>query len=185
MSLPKPAFIIQPLGPEHDRSAFFSDVEPLDRYLKQQANQDVRKGLSLTYVLVPSEDRARIAGYYTVCSDNIRIDDLPPELVKKLRLPHYQTIPATLIARLARDRSYKGQELGELLLSNALKLAWQASHTIASWAVTVDAKNEKARQFYLAFGFTSFTDTPRRLYLPMQTIARVLNRDALHNGLTS
>ena len=31
------------------------DAEPLERYLKQQAGQDVRKDLSLTYVLAPAE----------------------------------------------------------------------------------------------------------------------------------
>jgi GNAT superfamily N-acetyltransferase len=163
-------FLSEPLGPQHDRAAFSCEVEPLERYLKQQANQDVRKDLSVAYVLAPVENRSRIAGYYTVSSDNIPIDDLPPELVKKLKLPHYNTIPATLIGRLARDSSYKGKSIGELLLSNALKLAWETSHRIASWAVTVDSKDEKARRFYLDFGFIPFIDTEKRLYLPMRTI---------------
>jgi GNAT superfamily N-acetyltransferase len=170
VSAPPPEFFAEPLGPQHNRAAFSYEAEPLDRYLKQQANQDSRKSLSVTYVLVPAEDRSRIAGYYTVSSDVIPIDDLPPELVRKLRLPNYDTIPATLIGRLARDVSYKGKGIGELLLSNALQLAWRASQKIASWAVTVDSKDEKASRFYLAFGFIPFADTHRRLYLPMRTI---------------
>jgi predicted GNAT family N-acyltransferase len=163
-------FLAEPLGPQHDRAAFSCAAEPLDRYLKQQANQDSRKSLSVTYVLVPAENRSRIAGYYTVSSDVIPIDDLPTDLVKKLRLPRYDTIPATLIGRLARDVSYKGKGMGELLLSNALQLAWRAGQSVASWGVTVDSKDEKASRFYLAFGFIPFADTHRRLYLPMRTI---------------
>ncbi len=34
----------------------------------------------MPYVLVSDDDR--IAGFYTLTSDNIRLDDLPPELVK-------------------------------------------------------------------------------------------------------
>jgi GNAT superfamily N-acetyltransferase len=168
------SFIAEPLGPEHDRASFTCESEALERYLKQQANQDIRKDLSITYVLVPSGDRRRIAGYYTLCSDTILIDDLPAELVLKLRLPRYRTIPATLIGRLARDLAFKGKGLGELLLSNALRLAWQVSQTVGSWAVTVDAKDDKARKFYEDFGFTPFADTPRRLYMPMKTVGRCI-----------
>jgi GNAT superfamily N-acetyltransferase len=168
------AFFAEPLGPQHDRAAFSCEAEPLERYLKQQANQDLRKDLSVTYVLTPTENRSRIAGYYTVSSDNIPIDDLSADLVKKLKLPHYNAIPATLIGRLARDSSYRGKGIGELLLSNALKLAWETSHRIASWAVTVDSKDEKAHRFYLDFGFIPFTDTEKRLYLPMRTIEQLM-----------
>ena len=163
MSATAPSFIAEPLGAEHDRASFSCESEALERYLKQQANQDIRKDLSVAYVLVPSGDRRRIAGYYTLCSDTILIDDLPVELVRKLRLPHYRTIRATLIGRLGRDLAFKGKGVGELLLSNALRLAWEVSQTVASWAVTVDAKDDTARQFYQHVGFTSFADTPRRL----------------------
>jgi GNAT superfamily N-acetyltransferase len=163
-------FLSDPLGPQHDRAVFSCGVEPLDRYLKQQANQDLRKDLSVTYVLAPAKNPCRIAGYYTLCADTIPLDDLPPELVKKLRLPSYNTIPATLIGRLASDASYKGKGMGELLLCNALQLAWRASQRVASWAVTVDSKDEKAKHFYLDFGFIPFADTERRLYLPIRTL---------------
>jgi GNAT superfamily N-acetyltransferase len=168
-------FVSELLSPQHNRAGFSCEVEPLERYLKQQAGQDMRKRLAVTHVLVLGGDRNRIAGYFTLCADSIPIRDLPEELVKKLRLPHYDRIPATLIARLARDVSFKGQGIGEFLLLNALELAWQASQRIASWAVTVDAKNEKARRFYLDFGFIAFTDTESRLYLPMRTVEQLLS----------
>lgn len=167
-------FISEPLSAQHDRETFSCEVALLDRYLKQQASQDVRKRLAVTYVLVPAGNRSRIAGYYTLCADSIPTDNLPDDLIKQLRLPHYDRIPATLIARMARDVSYKGQGVGELLLANALKLAWEASQRIASWAVTVDAKNERARHFYVDFGFIPFIETERRLYLPMRTVGELL-----------
>ncbi len=77
MSGTDPAFVAELLGSAHDRASFRCESEPLERYLKQQANQDVRKDLSVTYVLVPAGDRRRIAGYYTVSSDAIPIEDLP------------------------------------------------------------------------------------------------------------
>jgi predicted GNAT family N-acyltransferase len=146
-------------------------VEPLDRYLKEQASQDAKKRAAVPYVLVTVE--GRIAGYYTLSSDNIRLDDIPGELVKKLNLPRYPFIGATLIGRLARDLAFRGQGIGELLLADAVKRALEMSKHIASAAVVVDAKDERARCFYGEFGFIAFPETANRLFLPMRTIEQL------------
>jgi predicted GNAT family N-acyltransferase len=113
----------------------------------------------------------RIAGYYTLSSDNIRLDDVPPELVKQLNLPRYPVLGATLIGRLARDLTFKSQGLGEILLVDALKRSLAMSRQIASTAVIVDAKDDKAHAFYRSFGFIAFPDSSNRLFLAMRTIA--------------
>ncbi len=138
--------------------------------MQQQAKQDARKRIAAPYVLL-SED-GRIAGFYTLSSDNIRSDDLPPDLLKKLKLPRYAYFPATLIGRMARDLSFKG--LGKIVLADALHVALETSKTIASVAVVVDAKNENARRFYSNFGFLSFPETSTRLFIPMQTVQESL-----------
>jgi predicted GNAT family N-acyltransferase len=113
----------------------------------------------------------RIAGYYTLSSTNVAVNDLPPEIQRKL--PHYLTIGGTLIGRLARDQSFRGQGIGQLLLVEALKVSLAMSRQIASYAVLVDAKDEKAAQFYSNFGFTPFPDAANRLYLRMETIRKL------------
>lgn len=112
----------------------------------------------------------RIAGFYTLSSDNVRGDDLSPELTKKLKLPRYTSFPATLIGRLARDLSFRKQGVGKTLLADALHVALATSKTIASVGVLVDAKDEGVRRFYSEFGFLSFPNTLNRLFLPMQTV---------------
>jgi hypothetical protein len=116
---------IEPLGQKHDklRAAFSCGAESLDRYLKQQAGQDAKRRAAVPYVLVSTDNR--IAGYYTLSSDNIRADDLPSEIVKQVKLPRCPVIGATLIGRLARDLSFRGQGVGELLLVDDLKMRWQ------------------------------------------------------------
>jgi predicted GNAT family N-acyltransferase len=146
-------------------------VEPLDRYLKQQASQDAKKRAAVTYVLVTEDDR--IAGYYTLSADNIRVDDLPPELLKQLKLPRYPALGATLIGRLARDLSFRGHGIGELLLIDALKVALAMSRKIASAAVVVDAKDDNSRRFYSELGFIAFPERANRLFLPMLTIEKL------------
>jgi hypothetical protein len=98
------------------------------------------------------------------------INGLPAETVNKLNWPRYPQLPATPIGRLARDITF--QNLGELLLLDALKRAW-TNREIGSLAVIVDAKDEGSRRFYARYGFLSFPDTANRMYLPMKTIGRL------------
>ena len=120
-------------------------------------------------------DSGRLAGYYTLTQDNIDAEDIPPESIKQLNLPRYERIGATLLGRLARDLTFKGQGVGELLLVDALKRALEMSRHIASAAVVVDAKDDKAHQFYRDFGFIPFPDSKKRLFLPMVTIQKLLS----------
>jgi GNAT superfamily N-acetyltransferase len=90
---------------------------------------------------------------------------IPESLQKKLP---YKNLPVTLLGRLARDTSYKGNGIGELLLADALRRAYQASSSIGAWAVVTDPINEKARAFYEGFGFVSLESG--RMFIPMETI---------------
>jgi len=126
-------------------------------------------------VLVTADNR--VAGYYTLSANIILAEDLPAETVKKLKWPRYPELPATLIGRLACDRAFRGQGIGELLLLDAVRRALKASAEVASLAVVVDAKDEEARRFYAKYGFLSFPDERNRLYLPMKTIEELFSNE--------
>lgn len=172
MAEEKPAFRFEPLDKQkHDRAAFSCEQEPLSAYLKQQANQDLKKRIAAVFVL--TSDGKQIAGYYTLSQYAIDAGELPPEVSKRLGLPKYSELPATLLGRLARSTEFKGKGVGELLLVGALKQALAQSKGIASIAVVVDAKDEKAKCFYKEYGFIELPDHPQRLFLPMETIAQM------------
>ena len=129
----------------------------------------MRKQLTAVYVLTP--DGKAIAGYYTLSAYPVGLDKIPEEIAKKLtRMPD---VPATLVGRLARSTAYKGQGIGEILLMDALKRSLANSAHVASWAVVVDAKDENAIVFYKKYGFMEIPAVPYRLFLPMETIAKV------------
>lgn len=129
----------------------------------------MRKQLTAVYVLTP--DGKAIAGYYTLSAYSVGLDKIPEEIAKKLtRLPE---VPATLIGRLARSTAYKGRGIGEILLMDALKRSLANSAHVASWAVVVDAKDENAIVFYKKYGFMEIPAFPKRLFLPMATIAKL------------
>lgn len=153
----------------HDKSAFSSGVQQLDRYLRQQASQDHRRNISVIYVLTKA-DSAIVTGYYTLSSTSINLNLLPNEMQTKL--PRYPTLPSTLIGRLAVDEKYHGKKLGEKLLIDALKRSLKASKNIGSMAVIVDAKNDNAIQFYQSYGFIQFNEIPDKLFIQMAIIAK-------------
>lgn len=161
-------YVIEPLDMQkHDRAAFSSGVAPLDTYLKNQANQEVKKRIAATYVLCEQDSRA-IIGYYTISTASIETTQLPEDITK--RLPRYTALPAMLIGRLAVDQRYRGRRLGEYLLVNALKRCFKLSQEIAAMAVLVDAKDEGSAKFYERYGFRRFSDRPLSLYMPIAEI---------------
>ena len=170
--LPVHKFRFEPLGAKHDRAAFSCGQERLDTYLKQQAGQDVRKRVAAVYVLTP--DGKTVAGYYTLSQYAVDSGELPEELTRKLRLPKYDKLPATLLGRLARDHQFRGYGLGEILLMGALKRALEHSRNIASVAVVVDAIDDKAAEFYRSYGFIALPDHQQRLFIPMRTVDELL-----------
>ena len=163
-------FSVEPLGKNHNRTAFSSGSQPLDAYFRTQARQDVEKRVAATFVLRDTETD-RIAGFYSLSSTAVPLDKFPPEVAKKL--PKYPPVPATLLARLAIDSAYRGQGLGEFLLLHALEKSLEHSQEVASTAVIVDAKDEAARSFYLKHRFLELPDQPMRFFLPMKTVEKL------------
>lgn len=155
---------IEPLGDIHDRAALSCGKEPLDRYLRQQATQDIRRGVASVFVAVAPENPQRILGFFTLSAALIVPADLPPETAK--RLPRHP-IPAALIGRLAVDRSVARRGLGGILLADAIDKATTAAATVAMAAVAVDPIDDEARSFYAAFGFRSLEGPQRRMFLAL------------------
>lgn len=162
---------VEPLGRQHDRTAFHCGAEALDRYLKQQARQDADKRVAAPFVAVRPPD-ARVLGYYTLSASVLTLSDLPEDMTRKL--PRYPQLPVTLLGRLAVDQSTKGQGLGEHLLLDALQRSLAHADQIAAMAVVVDAKNESAASFYRHYGFLTLQARPSRLFVPMRLVAQLL-----------
>src|SRR5208283_3422026 len=102
-------------------------VEGLDRYLKTQAGQDVRRKANAVFVLSLEVEPARVLGYYTLCAMAISQGEVP-EAARK-RVPRYPLVSATLIGRLAVTKDRQGQRLGSILLADALQRAFESADT--------------------------------------------------------
>lgn len=160
-------FSIEKLKSSHVRKSFTCGIDSLDDYIQKQATQDERRHISVTYILHNTELNT-IAGFYTLSSTTIESKYLSDEITRKL--PNYPLIPATLIGRLAIDKSYQGKKLGEILLMDALHRSYESSKTIASFAVVVEAINKEAVRFYKKYGFIDFIAHEKLLYIAMKTV---------------
>jgi len=160
--------VIEPLDSSHDRAAFDCGVPVLDRYLREQASQDVKRRVGNCFVALDKEAGA-IAGYYTVAASSIPVASLPEQETR--RLPRYPILPATLIGRLAVGRHYQGQKIGSALLVDALHRSVQAAP--ASFTLLADAKDENAAAFYRKHGFIPLQSRPLSLFLPIATALKL------------
>jgi ribosomal protein S18 acetylase RimI-like enzyme len=158
----KAPFVVEPLAPDHDRTAFACGVDALDRYFQHQAGQDVRRRAAACFV---ARDIAtgRIAGYYTLAAGSVLLSEMPAPLVK--HLPRYPSVPVARLGRLAVALAYRGLSLGGALLWDAVERATRSE--VAVYALVVDARDDQAESFYRHYGFVAFGSLPRSLILPL------------------
>ena len=159
-------FYSEALG-KHDRSAFASGNERIDGYFRTVVSQDVKRNYAHCYVLVEKETN-RLAGFYSLSATNIPLTEIPPEAARKL--PRYPTVPAALIGWLGRDVRFRGQEVGAMLLRDAVVRV--AKSNIGVHALCADAIDDAAVNFYRRFLFMPFEGRPRSLFLPLATAVK-------------
>ncbi|MDH5723005.1 MAG: GNAT family N-acetyltransferase [Alphaproteobacteria bacterium] len=153
--------LFEHLNPKkHDRKSFDCGVEALNLYLQRGANQDQRRSLTKTYVLVEGE---RVIGYYSISAHSILRDNLPDDI----KLASYKEVPFLLLGRLAVDKEFQGQGYGDALIFHAFKITLDAAEKVGILGMVVDAKDKKAVSFYEGFGFKRLTGSEKRLVLPL------------------
>jgi ribosomal protein S18 acetylase RimI-like enzyme len=159
-------FVTEALSRDHDRTAFRSGVDVLDRYLREFALQDMRRRVTGCFVAV--NDARAIVGFYTLAATSVAIEALPSGFSK--RLPPYPLVPAVLMGRLAVATEYQRQRLGRALIIDAAIRTDRMR--IGAFAMIVDAKDDRALAFYRDNSFTLLPGETRRLFAPLATLLR-------------
>jgi GNAT superfamily N-acetyltransferase len=171
MAPPRPDLKIEALTSHHDRDSFSCGIDSLDRYLRTQASQDVRRKANGVFILVEPGKPSIVLGYYTLCATALAQGDVPATARK--HVPRYPLVSATLVGRLAVSESRQGERLGTMLLADAVQRTYASAATVGSSMLVVDAINERAAAFYERNGFMRLPDS-LRLVLPMHTIQRLV-----------
>ena len=166
-----PDLRVEALAPRHERADFSCGVDELDRYLKTQAGQDIRRKANGVFVLVESAQPEAVLGYYTLCATGLPQGEVP--VAARKHIPRYPVVSAVLIGRLAVCEARQGQHLGAVLLADAVRRVHAHASTIGASMMVVDAISERAADFYESHGFIRLPESPR-LVLPMDVIKRLV-----------
>ncbi len=164
-------YLIEKLDPSrHDRAGFSCESEDLTRFLRERARKEMEAGASACFVLVEKAQPFSIQGYYTLSQASVILRALPQDLGRKL--PRYPELGATLIGRLARAIHQKGNGLGGLLLTDALRRSLRLSGQAGAVVVVTDPKDAHARGFYAKHGFRDLDD--RRMFMSMASVRAMI-----------
>ena len=161
----------EPIGKHHDRDAFDCGEEALNEFLRRYARKSHELGGAKTFLAIDDTDNKVILGFYSLSPASVAYARTP-DLVKRGLARH--DVPAFRLARLAVHRRAQGQGLGGQLLLAAGRRCLLASAEVGGVALLIDAKNERAAQWYAAYGAVPLLDAPLSLLLPLKTIEAAL-----------
>ncbi|MCH9770067.1 MAG: GNAT family N-acetyltransferase [Gammaproteobacteria bacterium] len=164
-------WIVEKLNPkQHQREDFDCGVEVLNAYLKTRANQEQKKRLNVTYVVVADEVKSPkpILGFYTLTNSSMVLYFVEPVL--RRHIPPNYDIPTLKIGRLALAKDLQGQGIGKFMLKDACDRLIEMSVISGIKGLEVVAKNEVVANFYKSFGFCRLIDNKNTLFLPIETI---------------
>jgi GNAT superfamily N-acetyltransferase len=141
--------------------------------LQRYARQNHTSGGAKCFVAVESGAPEQILGFYTLSPASLLYARTPETL--RRGLGRYD-VPVFRLGRLAVDVAAQGQGLGGQLLMAAGARALLVSHQVGGVALLIDAKDERAAQWYRKFGAHSLPDAELSLLIPLKTIAAALTR---------
>jgi GNAT superfamily N-acetyltransferase len=149
------------LSAKHDLSAFDSGSPEFDGWLRRWALRNEAQGGSRTYVVCQG---VQVVAFYCLANGAVMHADAPRRVRQNMPNP----IPVMVLGRLAVDRRFQRQGLGEALLLDAVMRTLQAAEIAGIRAILVHAKDEQARRWYERFGIFLPSPTARlTLLLPL------------------
>lgn len=172
--------VIEPLDTDrHDRAAFSSGVAQVDNFLQKTAGKLLKGGTVRVFVVVdPHQNPEEILGFYSINAHSVDYGDLPSRY-RRYALPG-GSIPAAFIGMMGVAQTFQGRGIGSLLLADALKGAYLASHRVGTAVVLLDILDcgsaqavARRQRLYEGFGFQALPSNPLRMYIPMGTVAQL------------
>lgn len=152
-----------PLTAGHDLSGFDCGEPALNDWLLQRALKNESR-FSRTYVVCENN---RVVAYFCISASAVERAAAPG----KIRRNAPDTIPVSIIGRLAVSRDHACKGLGADILADALRRIAVASQNIGIGAVLVHAKNDAAKRFYMKCAeFIEYPEESRTLFLPIETV---------------
>jgi len=130
------------------RKQFDCEHAVINKFVHDSLVLQVKKNLSVAYVLTDSGQGDRLVGFFTIA--NHIIDSTLLSDMQLGSLPRH--IPCARLIMLGVDKAYKGADLGSRLMKQALLITKQASTQMGCYGLYLDA-DPGAVNFYSKLGF--------------------------------
>ena len=156
-----------PITLVHDVSTFDCGEVSLNEWLKKRAVKNHLAGASRCFVLC---NNFQVVAYYSLSAGAIAHELTPKSMQRNMPNP----LPILLLGRLAVDKRYHNQGIGQALLRDAMLRAVNVSVEAGVFAILVHAISEQAKQFYLSRGFVESPLQPMTLLMTLQTVRTIL-----------
>ena len=153
----------QPLTADHQTDAFKCGETSLDEWLKRRALLNQASGASRTFVVL--DDNHTVMGYYALAAGAVHHQDATRSIRQNMPDP----LPVMVLARLAVDLRAQGMQLGAGLLKDAVERSLAVAQNAGVRALLVHALHDRAKQFYLYFGFQASPVHPLTLMLRLKS----------------
>ena len=174
MSLP--AWHEEAISRKHDRKSFDCGDTSLNDFLRHYARQSHEFGAAKTFLAIENADNRSVLGFYSLAPAALAYADTP-ETVRRGLARH--DVPGFRLARLAIDLRWQGQGLGGQLFAAAALRCLRAAAEVGGVVLIIDAKNDRAAQWYAKYGAVSLISKPRTLVMSLATFAADLNAAGL------
>jgi hypothetical protein len=174
-----PAYRITKLAHRFDLRAFDCGESAYNEWLVEHALNAVEAGSSMVYLLLERAHlgaEERVVGYYAICPTMVVRDDIPKSLQRSV----LRAAPAWLLAKLALDKSLRGDkdhEWGAQLLREALETIVASVDFGGGQLIVVDADNPGLIGWYSRHGFKSTGSHDLRLYIKVATARKYLKQE--------
>ena len=152
----------QPLTADDHLNTFNCDETSLDEWLKRRALLNQANGASRAFVVV--DESQLVMGYYALAAGAVHHQDATRSIRQNIPDP----IPVMVLARLAVDIRTQGMQLGAGLLRDAVDRSLAVAKNTGVRALLVHALHERAKEFYLYFGFQASPVHPLTLMLRLK-----------------
>jgi GNAT superfamily N-acetyltransferase len=156
-----------PITADQKLADFDSGESSLNEWLKKRAFKNHMSGASRCFVLCAG---ANVIGYYSLSAGAISHETAPKPMRRNMPGP----LPVLLLGRLAVDKRYHNQGIGQALLRDAMLRAVNVAGDAGVFALLVHALSDQAKQFYLSRGFVESPLQPMTLIMTIETIRSIL-----------
>lgn len=166
-----PAWYEEPIAKHHDRKAFDCGDAAMNEFLHRYARQSHDAGGAKTFLAIDNADNTTVLGFYSLAPGALAYADTP-EMLRRGLARH--DVPGFRLARLATHLRLQGKGLGGQLLAAAGRRCLRAAADVGGVILIIDAKNERAADWYAAYGAVPLANTPRTLVMSLVTLATEL-----------